>query len=89
MRSQVGADMKSDFEFLERDVELQQKLAEEALEEARKLSDKIANADGETKVVLQDLKGTLLRLSDGLLANATTTSVSSIAFLSKLAQKNY
>ena len=79
---------RPDFQFLTKDVEIQNQLAREALEEAKRLDALLKNATTEEqKALLQEMKEKLLHISDSLVSNATSTATSASKTLLSLRQK--
>ena len=76
--------MPDDLSFLNKDVKRQQEIAQEALEEAKRLDELLQSKDvpEALKPKLEKTKQSLLRVARDLATNATLTSNSAISALS-------
>jgi len=84
--------MPEDLKFLSLDIKRQQEIAQQALDEAKKL-DSVLTSEAATspeakelKEKLQEAKETLLRVARELAVNANTTSSNAITVVSSLAK---
>jgi hypothetical protein len=80
--------MPYDLDFLNKDIKRQQEIAQQALDEAKRL-DKLLKSPEVPEALrseLEESKASFLRVARELAANATTTSSSAITIFSSLAK---